>query len=1060
MTEKTLFAKLKTVAVTLLALVCAFCICAFCVACNDNSSDTDETTYNYSETDTKTISNAKFAYGTYNKADTDFPFTSPTGWSRAADNSAPASAVNSGVVSTYSASWDKTFDTLYSDTDFKNYLTKKFENQAIAAIRAEKETAGEENASAYNPTDNEKKDYYKQQFVNPGTRADATDENDKAEDTMVYMLNNYRTSSYYGWGTAQRILSSTTVSVKKGETYEISVWVKTLFVTGAGANIRITGSVNGNTQAEFRINGIKDTAWTKYTVYFRANADYDCSFTIMLGLGYGSGIDTQADYFAEGTVFFDDVTVAKANALPDGIPAENVKKMQFGEKETQDIDIAVSNDVETKGNVYCYEMEEIDNDGFFNDLPLTSVSGDYTVSTVDLITTSQAVDGSEASYNDADGKVTLTKASYTLALKNGANDFVISTPDEENDFQKFTLVSFKIKNNLNELGSTDITVFVCDEYNGETAKQTAATFSTVSDDFEICNIIVNNNYPDQTRNFYIEICIGPLPDKVLSTVQTAHSEFASGTVEIAEIKFAEGFVSSDKYDDKTNNPLYKLYSFYSSDADANVEIHAGYPSYSSHDHTASYSLNPVSGAMGQILNNPAAVKNYYGINPDHIYLKDELEHGTLSTYTNERLSFLDDNDNLTSYAGLINTEYMSSYRAKDPTLETVLSGLYDENKDEHIQPLVVYNNTPDHYGFVGKTQTVSASSCAKVTLKIKIYGEATANVYLVDVSGFNKNVMQFADYDETVRLFALSANATTEVGEDGWVTLSFYLATGASSKSFRVEIWNGQRDGAEDKASAGYVIVNSISVSTSSGFSEPERWADAFSEPGNPLFDAGIDGFESGELIRYTRELTETEKQYNKEYPKDAVSYDPTYIWANNDTMIYGVFNTIDPVEHNPYDDIEEEETGSGCQATSDPSAFWMSFSSILLAVALILSIIALFIKNYRRRRRNNKSDAKSQYKVKSRTETQKAIRKLKEKAEKAARDQADEISEQETDNTAIEDVQNVPETENDANATEGEPADDTTIETDYVYGDVQDFGDMTLDVPENTEKPEEDKDN
>ncbi|MBQ6728237.1 MAG: hypothetical protein IJQ87_04775, partial [Clostridia bacterium] len=403
------------------------------------------------------------------------------------------------------------------------------------------------------------------------------------------------------------------------------------------------------------------------------------------------------------------------------------------------------------------------------------------------------------------------------------------------------------------------------------------------------------------------------------------------------------------------------------------------------------------------------------------------------------------------------TKHLANYPAE---LSDILTELKDE---DDIQPIVIYNKNADHYGFIGAQQSVSASAYAKVSVKLKVVGDnANAYIYLVDTLNTKKDVMLFADfkvnttdgiknpsigttYSAADHKFMLVIDKDAEVGEDGFVEVNFYIATGADAKAFRVEVWNGGRDGALDTASQGYVIVNSISVSTSGAFSEPATWQSAF-DTDNPLNSVKISSFNAAgsALIAYTRELTDTEKSFNKEYPDNTVSYSPTYVWANNKTFVYGVFNTINPVESNPYDSIEQDEEGSGCARTSDPSTFWLSFSSIILAVVLILAIAALFVKRFRLRRKANKSDAKAQYKVKSRTESQKAINKIKERKAKEAEDavQPEENTEDAVDTNA------------DLDTVSDEPAESTesgedTEQSGYVYGEVQDFGDMTLEMPE-----------
>ena len=990
MTKKQLLPKIKLFLSALLVL-CFFCSCAFFVACNNSdSSESTQKTYTYTETDTDLISNAKFAYGTHGKTESDFPITSPTGWTRSADNSATSSLVDSGVISVADNAFGKVFDKLYADSDFKNIY-----NHAYKAELEDK------------TTDDEKKEFIGEKFSNPGRY-------DENADSFVYMLNNF--SATYEKGTAQRVRSSSTVSVKKGEIYEVSVYVKTNILNGDGANIRFTNSVNGNSQAEFRIDNIKNDEWTKYTVYFVANSDYDCTFSLTVGLGYGMG---KSDNFAktvEGTVFFDDVSIEKVDA--DKIPADCTEiPFTFGSEDIVSVN-------PTDNNVYKYDMNFDAPEGYFNGVNFYET-------------------------------VELNKESKTLVIKNGENNFNITTEDQD-DYAKYMLVSFRLQNKLNPLGSTDISVNVKDIYGAlEPETRTAvATFSDVSDgdEFTTCYIVVKNNFKNQSRDFYLELVIGPAD---AASVQY-DADFASGTVTVKDVKFAEGYVND------TDDATYKYFSFLNSNANATVALYAGYNADNEqHNHSDSYSLTPAKSNVGQIVNEPTAVDGYYGIVSNHVYVKGE-EETTLSNAVNERTSFTYEE----GYAGLVNTKYIDNYPEE---LQMKLAGLYE--KDD-IQPIVIYNKYLDNYGFIGASQNVSASAYAKITVKLKAFDNAKAFIYLVDTSKSEKEVLSFADFTVNTtdgiknagivdtlikdKQFMLTVNKNSETGDDGWVEVSFYLATGATAKSFRVEVWNGGRDGSDETKSQGYVIVNSISVSTSSAFSEPTSWAQAFAASGNPLYDAMNEGFDFDELIAYTRKLTETEEAFNKEYPDKAVSYNASYVWAKTDNMAYGIFNTIDPVESDPYATIEPEETGSGCAANTDPSTFWLSFSSIVLAAVLILAVIALVIKRISARRRANKSDIKTQYKVKSRTETQKAIKKAKEQQAKKLAEETEDLTEVPETPTEQADEPASEEAVSPENS-EAENTGDETEQTGYVYGEVQDFGDMTLDIPAE-EQPSENR--
>ena len=171
------------------------------------------------------------------------------------------------------------------------------------------------------------------------------------------------------------------------------------------------------------------------------------------------------------------------------------------------------------------------------------------------------------------------------------------------------------------------------------------------------------------------------------------------------------------------------------------------------------------------------------------------------------------------------------------------------------------------------------------------------------------------------------------------------------------------------------------------------------------------------QLVAYARSI---EKKYNKDENKQGanVVYQPKYIWAQTDTMIYAIYNTIDPIYENPYDyEPIEDEKEDDSLINRDPATFWMSFSTILLGVALVVALTMLIIKNIRRKRKASVSDAKSHYTVRSR------VKKPSKTAQKPKNEQLDDSFE-----PIMEPIEN-------------EQTDSEQSLDDYVYGDVQDFG-------------------
>ena len=136
----------------------------------------------------------------------------------------------------------------------------------------------------------------------------------------------------------------------------------------------------------------------------------------------------------------------------------------------------------------------------------------------------------------------------------------------------------------------------------------------------------------------------------------------------------------------------------------------------------------------------------------------------------------------------------------------------------------------------------------------------------------------------------------------------------------------------------------------------------------------------------------------------------------------------------------EDETEESGCTAQTDPSSFWLSFSSILLGVVLVLAILMLFIKNYRRRRKANASDAKSHFTVTSRTRNVKSAK--AQNKEELPVEEPEEIFEEAFEDDNAEVSEETQETEQ-------------TLD-DYVYGNVQDFGETETNADTTELKDEE----
>ncbi|MBR2870037.1 MAG: hypothetical protein IKB98_01455 [Clostridia bacterium] len=1017
MANHNLLKKLKFGITTILAFIFIFCMSAFFLT-GCGADETDEETkapsYTYTDGEDGVIANADFTKGTASKEFKAYPIASPSGWSKSYNDSAISSYVDSGVIDVSTGEgngWETLSAKLKEDTDLLECLSyQEFGSDS-------KTSQIKENFNDY--------------FANPGARPGAVD-------GKVYMLNNYPSNAkYIGKGTAQSLTSSSSIKLEKGKIAKISVWVYTLNITGhgdpadRGANITITNSINGISQGDFKLNSIvSDKVWTQYEIYVQADSNYNSELKIVLGLGYGSGKNTATKYYTQGTVFFDDIAYEEV----DSIPTNAIKtSMELGKEEDYLNNVYTIQQANTDPQtVYSYDMTI---NGLNGATPITNFSGlgtngfftESNISGKDGKFTSKDIAGDTVSKieHDGHGKFTLSQASAS-----------IKTEEIELNRDSFALVSFKIDNQLKLNGSTEITFDVYDVLDSTKVKRAAIyKIEDPTEESIVCNLLIKNNFEDVDRKFFLVINIGP---NDLTSVETA-SELANGVVTISDMVIVKDTQPSD---DEENT----IYSFVSGTATATVNLYAGYSQdyVEEPEDTTTYSLSTRPSDFGTIINAPANVKDYDGVSFDHSYINGS--------------NVIDLNNKTT--AGLINTKYLSNYDAALlPNLSTAVGSFNDD-----VQPLMIYNNSADSYGYIGEKIEINSSAAASFSVKVRVVGDAVAYIYLVDVSKVEKKVLTFNDFTPNASVAEKTqgtVNGTTPVmlkvdkntmGDDEWVTINFYIATGATSKSVRLEMWNGSRDG--QAKSTGYVFFDEVTTKTSDAFKESSTWEGAFDSQSHPLFNVVNSQLSaSDQLIAYKRPLTETEIQFNDEYKNsdeyEQVKYYENYIWAKTSTLLYAVYNTIDPVEVDPYDQIKTEENeGGDCTAKSDPATFWLSFSSILLGVVLVLAIIALFVKMHLRRRKANKNDAKSHYKVTSRIRSQRELNKKKE----------EEIDDM-LDYKASLDSE-IQEDSVEENQEEQTPAEEQNLD-EYVYGEViEDFAEEEKDETPSSDDEEKPSDN
>ncbi len=1013
MTRNTLLSKIKIRIILALIIVGILCTSLFFLtACSEDDDSNTIPSYSYTDTDDGLISNPDFNYNTSSIKLQNYPQTSPTGWSRSKDTDGNSSSAKSGVIDISPDGWSALLDSFYSDSYYVDYLGNKlgFNKSDI------EEKAKEDNSSI---TADELKELvvakYKEKLTAPALQSGATD-------NKVYMLNNY--TNKIGFGSSQKITSKNEITIKKGEYVKISVDVLTqnivtkdasdndvvLGLDGAnnefGASIRLTNTFNSEKQAEYAVTNINTNgAWKTYTLYAKADTEYDCTVTLALGLGYSNLYPT------EGTVYFDNIKVEELETVAT-LPVAT--EIDYDSDQAKLINAGSATE-------FFYDMSLVV-DTTYNKSITPTITGELTKNS-DGVTSNDKGWTATGSYSN--GVATLSNASYSLKIEDTVN-FKITR-------EKYAYVSFKLENNLSKFGSTNISVGV---YEG--TEKPAVVLITETGETTVGIMIKNNFDKDDTafapydeRSFHIVIVIGPSNISANDKL----SAYASGNVRISDFKIAKG--DTYQYTDDTNQTEtdnYKYYKLFNSVADGSTSLYAGFDNdyiSTSQESTSSTGFGVASTYREYLSRQLVAPSEYDGVETNHIYLTSQTG---ASSAINTRLK----GDTNGNYAGIIDTKFYNNSGFNKPSNVPTL--------DEDIRPLMIYNNNADSYGFIYNkdAQVVSDNSFAKVSVTLRVDDNAKAFVYLVDTT--SKEVMKFNTFTPNSNgISQIAGNEKVgeqfvfEVGNTNgeWVDVDFFIATGTAEKSFRIELWNGSRDGANK--SQGYVFFKSVIVSLSNGFTEPTSFKTTFTDANSPLYakESSFIGANS-EYLCYSRPLTELEKQFNEEYSDQAVSYAPKVIWAKNDNILYAVFNTLDVEATDPYDSIVEEEPdeeSSGCAAETDPATFWLSFSSILLAVVLVLLIGIIIVRNVRRKRKANASDAKSHYTVKSRVRT--APKAKKEVSKKKVEEEEKETIEPEVQEETTEEV--VEQSE----STEPEVQEESKEQTldEYVYGDVQDFG-------------------
>lgn len=1030
---KTTTAKLKKLMLVLFVVMLTFTL-TLAVACTkktddsnktDDDSSTEETT---TVTDYQSILNGDFEFKTDDK--TSYPYLSSINWTRSygkSVNSAPSSK-SSGIIDTT----DDNYSSLSSDVT-------PVDGETVINPRTPYYYGLVKNE--YDKDDEDKR-------VNPNVAG-----------SKVLLLNNN-----IAGGTAQKVTSSSSSTVSFEKYALVSVWVKTVVKDASkGAYVSLDFTVGSKTLDAVAFKNINtDGKWAKFSFYVKGSEINAATVKLTLGLGEGNG-SLKTDY-VEGFAYFDNaefktITQEEFNTGISGISVKRVYESGLTENlngktyadngSAAEYDEATANAKYTEVK-YALNLQADLNGKGVNLIDETKCAFFENGNVVGDIKTGNSVGYKSASDVTADAAVSQTlkdaisgETGKVLYFDfNSASSATAESGDLTLDANGYVGYSFYTKVKVTNKSSYGMTVKYKEiSYetesgeNGTLDKDAVALFN----DIKVYEV-KDGNHGDWTK--YVALFHNPTQDKI-----TFRLSFTFGIDEASEKIFPEfslptGYALATGFEvlgtDTVNGTLAwseELYdNFITSSESVKSTLLGQYSSYSEddeeHDHD-SYNLTADSSQLAVLPFKPTSTVSGFNFKGDG----EKTVHG------------------------LINSKYIESGKYGKNAVEIEnLDKLNDlktfnlnTNKyNAYAQALVLSNKEATSSAFVTAKATLSANSYTLITVRLKTYGDAVANVYLTGTDFDNAtkryNVLSLKDNDGNAYELKASANKDTvnlSASEDGFITLSFYVAAGNKAIDYRIEIWNGTRDGSQN--SKGTLFIDNVYVSDVSSTDIDLNGRFAFEDIIAGEYDALGTGyaFKSATYTRVPTTVKYTDSD-NKEATKEE-KYLPTVILKQNDVTTFAYYTTVD------VDTERDDTTSADDDATDDTTddtytvnpTGWLQVVSIILAVVLIIAVVAVIFRT------NTKKTAKQKVKKQEyyhRDTREKALKKIAED-KKSINVEKDDSDDKEYDYSAAENVEEAETTE-----AQEEPAEVTEeAKTDETV----DFNELTQEPAEATDAPE-----
>lgn len=560
-------------------------------------------------------------------------------------------------------------------------------------------------------------------------------------------------------------------------------------ISGRGAYIGVTHTVGGTTLDQMQVKNInteqinpdnENNGWVQYTFYFKGCSYATSTFTVVLGLGQGGGTDKFE--YVDGYAFFDDVectivsnddydetveALVSENKLdPDDIVdvfTDPSDKLFYTDKDykgvfnyaidlhnafdaytLQDSGLKVGLTEEKSGNTTYVSGKPSGGSpaagtelyGQLNFATDNDVTGLYTLDELAALKASnkylgKIYDNALSEYPEQFDKdilllMSADGAAYTATLRDDAaftlapdSYLMISFWLKTSDLSGFTGATVTVHesegsntSSLSSLSTSSITTVDIDKIDPDTGE--VSEEEDIYKSWQQCFLFLKNETTSD-KSFYLTFSFGPTTI-VGSTPSSYYPGFAAftnfETFEMSKQQF--GYVSTGTYATSvtlTGDELTSTAGFDSAASIPEKQIEEG-------------------------LANPLNYKGVYGA----------------SGFVSE--TGTDNTVNGNEYAGLINKKYAANYREEMNSLTGAEKenywlyklanayGVVIDDQDEwwntifgtSTQPLLIYNDERQAYGFIGSATSVSSSTYSTVSVRVKASLGSTAYLYLIDTT--------------------------------------------------------------------------------------------------------------------------------------------------------------------------------------------------------------------------------------------------------------------------------------------------------------------------------------